>query len=80
MVCLHAVQGNGRPYWRKGKLGECALGFALFWGVERDFSLVTLRFVLQGCPWGAFQEVPHAVGTPPQPCAPMPDEGAGSAS
>jgi hypothetical protein len=79
MVCLHAVQGNGRPYWRKGKLGEARSALPFFGAWSGIFSLVTLRFVLQGCPWGAFQEVPHAVGTPPQPCAPMPDEGAGSA-
>jgi len=52
MVCLRAVQGNGRPYWRKGKLGECALGFALFWGVARGFFSRNPSFRPTGLPLG----------------------------
>ncbi|GEM_PF-2955659 len=59
MVCLHAVQGNGRPYWRKGKSGECALGFALFWGVERDFFSRNPSFRPTGLPLGERSKRSH---------------------
>lgn len=59
MVCLWAVQGNGRPYWRKGELGEVALGFALFWGVERDFFSRNASFRPTGLPLGERSKRSH---------------------